>query len=61
MSHATTESRQAVARARFFLDGAKACPGDAHVEFEAYIEAAIIFARAALQRTHTNVADLLKA
>ncbi len=54
MRHATTESRQAVARARFFLDGAKTCSGDAHVEFEAYIEAAIIFSRAALHRTHTK-------
>jgi len=44
------ESRSALSRARFFLDKAIACPIDARVDFEAFIEAAIIFGRAAVHR-----------
>lgn len=46
----THESRSAVSRARFFLDKAKACPVEARVDFEAFLEAAIVFARAAVHR-----------
>jgi hypothetical protein len=46
----THESRSALSRATFFLDNAAACSGDERVEFEAYLEAAIVFARAALHR-----------
>jgi len=46
----THESRSALSRARFFLIKAKACPVDARVDFEAFLEAAIIFARAAVHR-----------
>jgi hypothetical protein len=46
----TAESRTALARSRFFLEQAKMCPADCRVEFEAYIEASIVFARAAIHR-----------
>lgn len=46
----TRESRSALARAQFFLDKAKACSADERVDFEAYLEASIVFARAALHR-----------
>ena len=46
----THESRSAVSRARFFLEKAKACPVGARVDFEAFLEAAIVFARAAVHR-----------
>lgn len=46
----THESRSALYRATFFLDKAEACSGDERVEFEAFLEAAIVFARAALHR-----------
>lgn len=42
--------RHAVSRARFFLELAKQCRGDQRDEFEAYLEASIIFARAAIHR-----------
>jgi hypothetical protein len=42
--------RHAISRARFFLSLAKACSLEECDHFEAYLEAAIIFARAALHR-----------
>lgn len=50
----TPESRHAVSRARFFLEKANACPADARVEFEAFLEASIVFARAAVHRLKTK-------
>ncbi len=50
----THESRQALSRAQFFVEKAKECSGDAQVDFEAYIEAAIVFARAAVHRLKTK-------
>ncbi len=44
------ESRSAVARAKFFLEKAKACSVESRVDFEAFLEAAIVFARAAVHR-----------
>ena len=46
----THESRSAISRARFFLEKAKACPLGERVDFEAFLEAAIVFARAAIHR-----------
>lgn len=46
----TRESRDALSRASFFLEKAKGCPGDARVDFEAFLEATIVFARAAMHR-----------
>ncbi len=46
----THESRTALERAQFFLDKANACRADERVEFEAYLEASIVFARSALHR-----------
>ena len=42
--------RHAISRARFFLEQAKKCKGDQRDEFEAYLEASIVFSRAALHR-----------
>jgi len=42
--------RHAISRARFFLNLAEQCPVEKRDEFEAYPEASIIFARAALLR-----------
>jgi hypothetical protein len=42
--------RHAISRSHFFLDIAKRCPIESRDEFEAYLEASIIFARAALHR-----------
>jgi hypothetical protein len=50
----TRESRSALSRARFFLNKAKACPIDERVEFEAFLEAAIVFGRAALHRMESQ-------
>jgi hypothetical protein len=50
----THESRSAISRARFFLEKAKMCPVDARVEFEAFLEATIVFARAALHRSQSQ-------
>ncbi len=50
----TQESRGALSRAKLFLEKAKACPVDAQVDFEALLEAAIVFARAALHRLQTR-------
>jgi hypothetical protein len=44
------DSRSALSRARFFLEKAKECPADARVDFEAFLEASIVFARAAMHR-----------
>ena len=46
----TAESRQALSRARFFVELARACRSDQRVEFEAFLEASIIFARSAVHR-----------
>jgi hypothetical protein len=46
----TPESRHALSRAAFFLQKARACPAGARVEFEAFLEASIVFARAAVHR-----------
>jgi len=37
-------------RAKYFLAKAKECPADSRVDFEAYLEASIIFARSAIHR-----------
>lgn len=50
----TPESRHALSRARFFLEKAKACLPDARVDCEAFLEASIIFARAAVHRMKTK-------
>ena len=42
--------RDAIQRAKFFLDKARHCPADERADFEAYLEAAIVFTRAALHR-----------
>jgi hypothetical protein len=42
--------RHALSRARFFLDKAKKCSAVQRDDFEAYLEASIVFARAALHR-----------
>ena len=44
------DSRSALSRARFVLEKAKGCPADARVDFEAFLEASIVFARAAMHR-----------
>lgn len=46
----THESRNALERSRLFLRLAANCAVDQRVEFEAFIEAAIVFARAELHR-----------
>jgi hypothetical protein len=46
--------RHAISRARLFLDLAKRCPIEKRDEFEAYLEAAIVFARAALHRLNSE-------
>jgi len=43
-------SRHAISRARFFLKLAEQCSAEQREAFEAYLEAAIVFARAALHR-----------
>ena len=50
----THDSRQALSRARFFLAKASACPAEARVEHEACLEAAIVFARAAVHRVQAK-------
>ena len=52
--HVTVESRDALARARLFLEKAKVCPPDERVEFEAFLEATIVFARTAIHRLQTK-------
>jgi hypothetical protein len=46
----THESRAALARARFFLGKAQACTASERLDFEAFLEAAIVFARTAIHR-----------
>ena len=46
----THESRSALSRAAFFLDKAEACSAEERVAFEAYLDAAIVFGRAAIHR-----------
>lgn len=50
----TSESRRALRRARLFLEKAKACSGDERVDFEAFLETAIVWARAELHRLQTK-------
>jgi hypothetical protein len=54
MTKLSADSRSALSRARLFLEKAQACSVDDRVDFEAYIEAAIIFARSALHRFKTK-------
>jgi hypothetical protein len=46
----TAERRKALSRAEFFLDLAEQCPIDKRDDFEAFLEASIVFARSALHR-----------
>jgi hypothetical protein len=46
----THESRHAISRAKLFLEKAKSCSSDQQVDFEAFLEATIVFARAAVHR-----------
>ena len=46
--------RHAISRAWFFLNLAKQCPVEKRNEFEAYLEASIIFARAAIHRLQSE-------
>lgn len=46
--------RHAISRARFFLNLAKRCSVEKRDEFEAYLEASIIFGRAALHRLQSE-------
>ena len=50
----TQDSRSAISRARFFLERASASSADDRVEFEAFLEAAIVFARAAVHRFNSR-------
>ncbi|RJP71315.1 MAG: hypothetical protein C4535_02965 [Comamonadaceae bacterium] len=50
----THKSRSAEARSRLFLEMASECSADRRVEFEAFLEAAIVFGRAALHRFQTR-------
>lgn len=49
---AEPDSRSALGRARFFLVKAQTAPAAEREAYEAYLDAAIVFARAALHRTH---------
>ncbi len=42
--------RDAISRARLFLEKARACKGDQRNDFEAFLEAAIIYTRSAMHR-----------
>lgn len=46
--------RHAISRARFFLRRAEECSVDKRDEFEAYLEAAIVFGRTAIHRLQTE-------
>lgn len=46
----TAHERTAIARAEFFLALAEQCTPEQRTEFEAFLEAAIVFSRAALHR-----------
>jgi len=50
----TANSRQALERAKLFLGKARECPIESRVDFEAFLEASIIFARAAIQRVKSS-------
>jgi hypothetical protein len=50
----THDSRKAIERAKLFLAKAKNCSTDQRVDFEAYLEASIIFARTAMLRIQGN-------
>jgi len=52
MAHFTP--RRAMARAQFFVQKAVDCPAHQRDDFEAYLDAAILFARMALLRLHTR-------
>lgn len=45
------DDRHAISRSRFFLAKARECKASQRADFEAYFEASIIFARAAIHRT----------
>lgn len=47
------DSRSALSKARFFLEKAASAAPNQRVEFEAYLEAAIVFGRAAVHRFKT--------
>ncbi len=49
---AEPDSRSALGRARFFMVKAQTAPAAEREAYEAYLDAAIVFARAALNRTH---------
>jgi hypothetical protein len=51
----TPKSREALSRAKFFLGKAKACPASARVDFEAYLEAALMFAQSDLFRVEKKI------
>jgi hypothetical protein len=44
-----------ISRAKLFLEKAKACPASARGDFEAYLEAALMFARSAILRIEEKV------
>lgn len=46
--------RHAISRAHFFLDLAKRCPAEKRDEFEAFLEASIIFGRTAFHRLQSE-------
>ncbi|HML96578.1 MAG TPA: hypothetical protein PKC29_14240 [Thermodesulfobacteriota bacterium] len=48
------DSRSAMERARFFLTKAKECTVGFRVDFEAYLEASIIFGRSVLHRLQSE-------
>jgi hypothetical protein len=50
----THSSRSGIARATQFLELAQLCPPDARVDFEAFLEASIVFARSAIHRFQTQ-------
>ena len=50
--HPAPDSRSAISRAKFFLAKAQESPLTERQEYEAYLDAAIIFARSALHRVH---------
>jgi hypothetical protein len=59
-SGVTHQSRHALSRARFFAEKAKQCRGDERVDFEAFLEASIVFARTAVLRLKPEFKKLKK-
>lgn len=53
----TAHSRTALGRAEFFLHLAEKCTPDQRAEFEAYVDASIIFARTALHRLKSKCSN----